>query len=569
MITPFTVIYFWRQSRLGSSEGLNVLLTDLIRGLSDCGVPVQVLTTSRHAAGLQDVLLKNSISPDSVEVIKLIKGSPFLALRDYWDDKRKRKIKRKDSSIIKRVKQIISRWGEQFLSWALDLTVLNAPLKLLVTLFILASLTVFGLSVGVVGSLGLVSLSLLVAAVAILAIPPFVILSILLRRSPRQFMRMFLSRAVLRIVQRRVKSSWVAISERLYQAESARMGKAIDRASNISAVFIPSAFEGYLCASVARVRKLIVFPDVTPLLFPTRFPGGQYSDFLLASMRQSVTHSDGIICYSNFVRDVQLRKIFKEISEGKSVDVIPQGFFVDEEFGEPRLSSNNDLNSFIKNYFPEYGPLPKAFFGEFSFIIYPTVDRPHKNTLTLLRAFERLLRERGRNIKLVLTSPGGTVETMAFIRERKLHRDVLFMPAVPIVVLNQLISKSSVMVHSSLAEGGDIFNFSRAVSNGTPALLSDIAVTREMFDRYGLEQATYLEWLFEATDERLLANKIDSIICGNWQPLLIQRVELERLSGYRFSNMAAKYNDSFKKLIEPLKDVDKYKMSQASLEVRL
>lgn len=545
MTSPFTIVYMWRQSRLGVSEGLNVLLTDLIRGLSEAGVPVRVLTTTRHASGLQDVLNKNNIPVGSIEIIKLVRGAPFLALKGFLQERRKLIPKREHGGIIATVKRIVRQRAEQFLGWALDLTVFNALLKLPVTFCLLAGFAgIFG-GMLLISVLLLAALSLLVGAVGVVVLPLFASVCIALRKPPRQVMQRVMRLTGPRSLARVLKSSWVAILERLYRAESERMGRAIDRASGIPAVFIPSAFEGYLCASVRKKRKIIVFPDVTPLLFPTRFPGSQLSDLLLSSMKQSVSHADGLVCYSEFIRDTQLRKIFKESSAGKPVDIIPQGFFSDDDFSNAKTCSELELGGYVANYFPEYGSMPRVFFGEFSFIIYPTVDRPHKNTLTLLKAFEMLLRERGRNVKLVLTSPGGTTETMDFIRQRKLHRDVLFMPAVPIVVLNQLLEHASVMVHPSLAEGGDIFNFSRAVSHDSAALLSDIPVAREMFERHGLDSAVYGDWLFEATDQCQLADKIDEILCGRWQPLSEQKVALEKLATYRFSNMARKYNDSF------------------------
>jgi len=321
------------------------------------------------------------------------------------------------------------------------------------------------------------------------------------------------------------------------------LAAAIDKASNISSILLLTGFDGDLCANIRKKSKVIVFPDATPLLLPTRFPGSEFADILLRSMRKSVKFADGIICYSNFVRDHQLKNHFSTECGNLPIKVIPQGFFAGNELGEINKSDAGGLNKYIRNYFPEYGDLPRVHFNEFLAIIYPTVDRPHKNTLTLLRAFERLLRQKGRNVKLIMTSPGGTLETMNYIRERKLHRDVLFMPAVPIAVLNQLLGRATVMVHPSLLEGGDIFNFSRAVSHNTPALLSDILVAREMFERNSVSESVYEDWLFEPTDHQALAEKIDSILCDRWNPLAAQRVIMDHLSSYTFAKMAQTYND--------------------------
>lgn len=521
MAKPFTIVYVWRQSRLGASEGLNVLLTDLIRGLVECGIAVRLLTTGRHVAGLRDMLVMNHIAIENVEIVQLTQGSSSLALMYKWWESRKAATRRGPfdwRDFAGRCKAQVRKSVEMFLIWMLNFAVFDAPVKLM-TGALAVVVTVF-------------LLPLLIVLIVIYIVLRRILPPVAMRLRPR-----------LAAVKGVVRSA--SVVEQLYRAECQRFGRAIDRDSRIDALFIPSAFEGHICAAVTRKPKLIVFPDATPLLFPTRFPGSAFADMLLASMRESVSRASGIICYSEFVRDQQLRRFFAEGSQGKPIEVIPQGFFVKDEFGERPDFSDNDLRYFVKNYFPQYGELPPTYFCEFSFIIYPTVDRPHKNTLTLLRAFEILLRDRGRNIKLVLTSPGGTEDTMLFIRERKLHRDVLFMPALPILVLNHLLERASVMVHPSLAEGGDIFNFSRAVSHGTPALLANIPVCREMFDRHGIDEAVYGDWLFEPTDYAFLCDRIDFLLSGHWQPLIGQQAALKAISKYGFPEMACRYSEAF------------------------
>lgn len=532
MTSPFTIAYIWRPSRLGVSEGLNVLLTDLIRGLIESRLPVRILTTNRHIDGLKDVLSKNHIPDDKVIVVPVIRGSVVLKLRDFWFERFSRRKKREPQAGPSLLYRLRGFW-EQLLAWVFDLHWYNMPFKLLCGIFILC-LVMLGV--------------------------PLVLPLLLLRK-------MIWHPSFEARIGRRLRSNFpklkglvvralnglifpIGVMERLYQGESRRFAGAIDNLVEVKAIFIPAAFEGYLCAHIRRTQKLVVFPDATPLMFPTRFPGGTFSDTLLLAMRESVKNSSALVCYSNFVRDTQLRRFFATECAEKPIEVIPQGFFVDGEFGERGAVENATLNGYVRNCFPEYGAFPKVYFGEFSAIIYPTVDRPHKNTLTLLKAFDVLLRKRGRNVKLILTSPGGTADVMEFIRQRKLHRDVLFMPAVPIVILNHLLAASSVMVHPSLAEGGDIFNFSRAVSQGTPALLADIPVAREMFERNDFGVEVFGPWLFQPTDFEVLAEKIDQILSGVWHPLNDQRLALERLGQYRFADMARRYLDIFNGLVQ-------------------
>jgi glycosyltransferase involved in cell wall biosynthesis len=104
------------------------------------------------------------------------------------------------------------------------------------------------------------------------------------------------------------------------------------------------------------------------------------------------------------------------------------------------------------------------------------------------------------------------------------------------------------MVHPSLAEGGDIFNFSRAVSAGVPALMSDIPVVTEMFSRRGIDRSQYHSWLFKPTDTIGLADLMDHAISNPEIYTTKQAKILEDLSSYGFPQMAARYYQLYMEL---------------------
>jgi len=127
----FTIVYFWRPSRLGISEGLNVLLTDLIRGLQANRIPIRILTTGRHINGLHNVLLKNNISLVDIEIVQLIKGSIFLRFKDFWLEIRKERDNTDKLSLWTRIRLIVSNLLKNWLFWSLDIGGYSTPIKVL------------------------------------------------------------------------------------------------------------------------------------------------------------------------------------------------------------------------------------------------------------------------------------------------------------------------------------------------------------------------------------------------------------------------------------------------------
>ena len=175
------------------------------------------------------------------------------------------------------------------------------------------------------------------------------------------------------------------------------------------------------------------------------------------------------------------------------------------------------------------------------YVVYPSVDRAHKNMLVLLRAAEHLLRRKYTNIKIVTTSHCISQSTYEFIVEKRLFLDVLFTPSLDEGALNFLISEAALVVHPSLSEGGDVFNFSRAVSNGVPALLANIPVVREMFERYGVSSSVYGPWTFQPTDHLELAELISRSLQERRALYEAQVEVMKSLMSYDYAAMARRY----------------------------
>jgi Glycosyl transferases group 1 len=526
------------------SEGLNVLLCDMIRPLIDDGISVVIHTTDRHVLSVTSALEGNSINITRITINTYSVGSFALRILHSLNRRREIKDRRRNSHqlFLLAFLNYLFKASESVLVWALDLTRLNWTIKLPVSLIFLAGLIVLGLLLS-----GLTILSGI-----IFGIPLFLIykLATLVRKILRtsRFNLIAKIRSELRRAYVRLRANLIP---HLLEKEQIRFANALNKQKLISRVFFFTAFDGYAVRALQK-KAVVVFPDAVTYLFPLRFAGMLVSAQMIA-MRLAVTYASGIICYSKFVRDAQLRMLFPDVIGEKQVEVIPQGYFVSNgvDNTDRRLSQRSLITytHFIKNIFPNLltSP-PRVVFGEFDYLLYPTIDRPHKNITTLIKAFSLILRTRHLNLKLILTSPHATSDVRDIVISERLQYDVIFMPSVPIDVLDLLFKGAALMVHPSLAEGGDIFNFSRAVSVRCPALLANIPVVTEMFERENIAQSVFTKWLFDPADPHTLAELILDALSKRDELASEQNAYLEQLSKYDFREMAYRYLDFIEKV---------------------
>lgn len=166
------------------------------------------------------------------------------------------------------------------------------------------------------------------------------------------------------------------------------------------------------------------------------------------------------------------------------------------------------------------------------YILFTGNIKKHKGLSCLLEAFFEALRA-GLDYKLIVvggkdklrTSDGGVEEKL---RGNDLSSRVIFTGFVPDEALRELFAGAALLVQPSLYEG---FGFPplEALACGTPALVSDIPVFREIYEGYPV---TY----FRAGSSADLADKLLALLSGGVPP----RVELPEAlrTKYTFSKTA-------------------------------
>lgn len=534
------------------SEGLNVLLCDTIKPLMGQGVAIRIHTTGRHAKAVRHALEANSVDVAKIEFCTYRVESITLVLLSFLGNLRKKIPHSGKLSLLGRLKRSLNHiirtsvFGSA--NWLLNLTLWNFPFKLLFLVVLLGALFLLASILVGVGSLftvfGVVSFLLALKLKAS---------AIRITRAQTENKPGFRD-AILRFLRglKAIKHKFIIhLQGSAYAFEQERFARAVNRNKQVKKLFFFTAFEGTAIAKF-KGATLAVFPDMVTALFPLRFVGA-HNGPQLEEMRLTVRHANALVCYSAYVRDQQLLRIFPQEAKDRKIEVIPQGYFRAEDVGNAtKTGSNSELNAYrhlIINCFPSLLLCPPTVdFTQFKFILYPTIDRPHKNTITLVRAFTKVLRERHRNVKLVLTSPAPSADVGDYILTNRLQYDVLYMPSVPIKVLDLLFRAASLMVHPSLAEGGDIFNFSRAAAVGTPALLADVPVVREMFERGGLQRSVFKDWVFDPINPSSLAQRIDDVLSDPCSISAAQQVVAKELASYSFEKMANRYLNLYESL---------------------
>ena len=179
------------------------------------------------------------------------------------------------------------------------------------------------------------------------------------------------------------------------------------------------------------------------------------------------------------------------------------------------------------------------------YIFYASQIRPHKNMLSLIQAYEYLLRKQKIHCRLVLTcSLQKMPEIERYVREHNLQNEVLCMYNVSAKRLAALYYCASLVVNPTLYEGGFPFTFGEGMSVGTPSLMSRIPQVTEYFAPAGLDDC-----LFDPYDWMDLAKKIEY-----WLPRIdeLYQRELplyERLSQRTTDIVAQEYVKAFEYFI--------------------
>ena len=326
--------------------------------------------------------------------------------------------------------------------------------------------------------------------------------------------------------------SVISLFDRIREHELLKLAEKINLRSDIDRWFVPTLFWPEI--KYINAKKVITVPDIVFYDFPSQFRDSYWIK-ALERVEETVGYGDKFICYSEYVKQNQICKRFN-VKES-NISVIHHGYIDMSQYlvGE---SSIEILSSYIKEKFSDDLYLNGFPIHDCDYIFYASQNRPHKNILTLVKAYNILLKKRFIPIKLVLT---GRIyedkEISQYIDKHGLHLDIISLFDVPTKVLAALNKHALCHVNPTLFEGGFPFTFSEAYSVGTPSSMGRIAMVQEIVSDYSL----YPHSFFDPHSPESMANSIEWVIKNRNLALDEQKILYEKIRSRTWKKVASEY----------------------------
>ena len=486
---------------------------------------------------LRDLLEGVEVSTDAFEIIGPKEEPMFLKLYElYLAYKRRRRRRSRFLRLVNALKRRLMR----------DLTraeglLVTTRSSLLLAVFALVALPFATMALAV----------MFVSSFGALCVAAWLRLRAGLNRSRlyRQY-----SRVVPKFTTKPQASSTTVRLYRLMEESEARLLiKDINSRKDVAAWYAPTAFWPQF--NRIEAPRLTCVPDVVLAESPVGFSAVGGDRFLqtFGSVEATIEGGDHFVTYSEHIKYRTLVDRY-QVSPG-AIDVVPHGANrLDDLIAVSGFPDNEAAtDAFCVSRFES--ALGKAIgtqqpfnfdSGDVEFIFYASQFRPNKNVMTLLRAYNYLLKRRYVGHKLVLTGhPHSLPEIARFIREHNLQNDVLCLHGLSAQELAACYRLADLAVNPSLSEGGCPFTLTEALSVGTPVVMARIAVTEEvvtdpelqnlmLFDPYDWEDmAARIEWALQ-NKESLLERQLklyERLAERSWKTVVNEYVAiLERIS---------------------------------------
>jgi glycosyltransferase involved in cell wall biosynthesis len=513
------------------AEGLGRHLAEFLKEAKSCSTARFVIACpSWTRKSLADLLDGVGISPDGFEIIGPKDEPMFLKLYQLYQDYKRRT--RLQSRIL-RLFRILKRQYVRNVNRAEGLFVTTRSGLLLASLALLA----------------LPYVVMVLAAAIVSSVWPKLRTRLNRSRLFRQY-----SKVVVRVTRKPQASSTIVRLYRLMdEAEARLLLKDINSRKDVSAWYTPTAFWPQF--NQIEAPRLTCVPDVVLSESPVGFSSVGGDRFLqtFGLVEATIEGGDHFVTYSEHIKNRTLVGRY-QLNPG-AIDVVPHGANRLDDLiaisGFPDNEASTDafcLSLFQRSLYKAIGTQQPSNFdsGDVEFIFYASQIRPNKNVMTLLRAYEHLLKRRYIGHKLVLTGhPNSIPEIAQYIRDRNLQNDVLCLHGLSAQELAACYRLADLAVNPSLSEGGCPFTLTEALSVGTPVVMARIAVTEEvvtdpelrdlmLFDPYEWEDmAARIEWALQ-NKENLLERQLklyERLAERSWKMVVNEYVAiLDRIS---------------------------------------
>lgn len=287
---------------------------------------------------------------------------------------------------------------------------------------------------------------------------------------------------------------------RMEEHESQRMRELIGLRSDVRAWYCPTAF--WPSFNDIKAPRLMCVPDVVLADFPVGFAniGGERTAEVHQKIEEAIRGGEYFVTYCDSVKwgtlvdryavcaskVTTIRHAPNDLSEYLRVSDIINA-------GELQATYCKDLfrSALRKGANQNY---LHGFKSEVKYLFYASQIRPNKNVVFLLRAFERLLRERFLGYKLILTGRASEgSEVYEYISNHNLQNEVWLLPGLTTAELAACYKLAQLSVCPSLSEGGGPFTYTESLSVGTPVLLAKMDVAEELIDDDNVGSVTFFD----------------------------------------------------------------------------
>jgi glycosyltransferase involved in cell wall biosynthesis len=348
------------------------------------------------------------------------------------------------------------------------------------------------------------------------------------------------------------------------QAEFDAMAKCANKNKNIDCWFILNPF-ATTSGKLLEAPVVALVADFVPIACPSGF-----SPLAVEVYRKRLSELDPVVAkYITISKHVAQLQLENHLGIGRDrINTIHHGAVsikkdLSFEFSwlkshETKFLAANDLRKYIanRNYcgfhlsvewldllWNKY--LEDFPFENVRFVMVSTQNRSYKNTFSVIKAVELLIKQRGFGVKLIMTGALDD-EMQQYIKRNALYFDVISIPRVPDNILAALYHCATVAVHASFFEGGiGAFPFYEAISVGTPVILSRNPASMEL-----TPDDKYQEFLFDPYSVDELADRI-RYVCENPHATYQWQLELyKKISQRSWAHASAEYFEVFQSAID-------------------
>ncbi len=499
-------------------EGLGRYLAAFVKGASERDdVKFVLVCPSWTKEGLVELFSSEGINNEKIEIVSPAKKPIVLGMYERYLERKKR-----------RKKSRIGRWVlEKYC--ALKQAAINHAEQRLVTVDIVTGvLFAFELALAL-------GLALLLSPLFLLLVIGVVMVrsKAMIYRKLRPYLRL-ISRVSRLLGNPKDDTFVLRLYRRMEKVESERMLGLIERMETVRAWYSPAAF--WPAFNQIKAPRLMCVPDVVLSDFPVGFSSVGGDRFLqtFEGVRTAIQTGQHFVTYSDTIKWETL--VDHYLVRPSDVSVIHHApnmlnqWVTTRGFKDLEATSQHYCSTLLssalrkssnKNYTVGFVN------AEFKYLFYASQFRANKNILTLLRAYEYLLRKKYLKHKLILTGdPDKFPVVKDFIVEHGLENDVLCLHGLSVQELAACYKLADLAVNPSLSEGGCPFTFTEAMSVGTPVVMARIAVTEEVLVDEVLQSKTF----FDPYDWRDMAHRIEWAVAHREELVATQMPTYELLS---------------------------------------